>query len=138
LTTKQQTYGGWKLMKKQIFGLSFLVVFSMASMAFAGGTYQEPQSATQQEAGQAQGAKRATAKVVAVDATRNAIELKDQTGSNVSLAVSPTAKITKDGKDISLSDIKADDTVSVEWQEEGGKMMATSLTVASGKGSRKP
>jgi hypothetical protein len=116
-------------MKKQIFGLSFLVVFAMASMAFA---YQEPQSATQQQKA-VQGSKRSTAKVVAVDATRNAIELKDQTGSNVSLEVSPTAKITKDGKEIALSDIKADDTVSVEWQEEGGKMMATALTVVPGR-----
>jgi Cu/Ag efflux protein CusF len=118
-------------MKKQIFGLSFLVVFAMASMAFAGGRYQDPQSATQQQA-----AKRATAKVVSVDASRNAIEIKDQTGANVTMAVSPQARITKDGKDIALTDIKADDTVSVEWQEEGGKMMATALTVVSGKGKR--
>lgn len=119
-------------MKKQIFGLSFLVVFAMASMAFAGGTFQDPQSSTQQQA-----AKRATAKVVSVDASRNAIEIKDQTGSNVSLNVSPQARITKDGKDIALTDIKADDTVAVEWQEEGGRMMATALTVVSGK-SRRP
>ncbi|MBO0797927.1 MAG: hypothetical protein J2P31_03820 [Blastocatellia bacterium] len=117
-------------MKKQIFGLSFLVVFAMAALAFAGGRYQDPQS-------QQQGAKHATAKVVAVDASRNAIEIQDQNGSNVSLAVSPQARITKDGKEVSLSDIKAEDTVSVEWQEEGGKMMATSLNVVSGK-SRKP
>lgn len=121
-------------MKKQIFGLSFLVVFAMAALAFAGGRYQDPQSSAQQ---QQQGAKHATAKVVAVDASRNAIEIQDQTGSNVSMAVSPQARITKDGKEVSLSDIKAEDTVSVEWQEEGGKMMATSLNVVSGK-SRRP
>ena len=120
-------------MKKQIFGLSFLVVFAIASMAFAGGRYQDPQSASAQ---QQQQAKRATAKVVSVDASKNAIEIQDQTGANVSLAVSPTARITKDGKDVSLTDIKADDTVSVEWQEEGGKMMATSLSVVSGKGKK--
>jgi Cu/Ag efflux protein CusF len=118
-------------MKKQIIGLSILVVFAMASVGFAWGTYQEPQSATQQQA------KRATAKVVSVDASRNMIEIKDQTGANVSLAVSPQAKITKDGKDVALTDIKADDTVSVEWEDEGGRMTAKSLTVVSGKG-RKP
>jgi hypothetical protein len=118
-------------MKKQIVGLSFLVVFAMASVGFAWGIYQDPQSATQQQA------KRATAKVVSVDAARNAIEIKDQTGANVTMSVSPQARITKDGKDVALSDIKADDTVSVEWEDEGGKMTAKSLTVVSGKG-RKP
>jgi Cu/Ag efflux protein CusF len=119
-------------MKKQIVGLSFLAVFAMASAGFAWGTYQDPQSTTQQQA-----AKRATAKVVSVDASRNAIEIKDQAGSNVTMAVSPTAKITKDGKDVTLNDIKPDDTVSVEWEDEGGKMTAKSVTVVSGKG-RKP
>jgi Cu/Ag efflux protein CusF len=121
-------------MKKQIVGLSVLAVFAMASVGFAWGTYQEPQSAGQQ---QQQQAKRATAKVVSVDPSRNVIEIKDQTGANVSMAVSPQAKITKDGKDVALSDIKADDTVSVEWEEEGGRMTAKSVTVVSGKG-RKP
>jgi hypothetical protein len=115
-------------MKKQIVGLSLLVVFAMASVGFAWGTYQEPQSATQQQA-----AKRATAKVVSVDAARNAIEIKDQTGANVTMTVSPQAKITKDGKDVALTDIKANDTVSVEWEDEGGRMTAKSLTVVSGK-----
>jgi Cu/Ag efflux protein CusF len=117
-------------MKKQILGLSLLAVFTMASVGFA---YQEPQPATQQQ----QQAKRATAKVVSVDASRNVIEIKDQTGANVSMAVSPQAKITKDGKDVTLNDIKADDTVSVDWEEEGGRMTAKSVTVVSGKG-RKP
>jgi hypothetical protein len=119
-------------MKKQIFGLSLLAVFAMASVGFAWGTYQDPQTATQQQA-----AKRSTAKVVSVDASRNAIEVKDQSGANVTMAVSPQAKITKDGKDVSLSDIKADDTVSVEWEEEGGRMTAKSITVVSGK-AKKP
>jgi Cu/Ag efflux protein CusF len=117
-------------MKKQIFGLSLLAVFTMASVGFAWGTYQDPQSSTQQQA------KRATAKVVSVDASRNAIEVKDQSGANVTMAVSPTAKITKDGKDVALTDIKADDTVSVEWDEEGGRMTAKSITVVSGKGKK--
>jgi Cu/Ag efflux protein CusF len=120
-------------MKKQIVGLSFLAVFAMASVGFAWGTYQDQQPTGQQQ----QQVKRATAKVVSVDASRNAIEIKDQAGSNVTMTVSPTAKITKDGKDVTLNDIKADDTVSVEWDDEGGKMTAKSVTVVSGKG-RKP
>jgi Cu/Ag efflux protein CusF len=115
-------------MKKQIIGLSLLAVFAMASVGFAWGTYQEQQSASQQ-----QQAKRATAKVVSVDASRNAIEIKDQSGANVTMAVSPQAKITKDGKAVTLNDIKADDTVSVEWEDEGGRMTAKSVTVVSGK-----
>jgi hypothetical protein len=116
-------------MRKQIIGLSLLVVFAMASVGFAWGTYQEPRSATQQQ----QQAKRATAKVVSVDAARNAIEIKDQSGANVTMNVSPQAKITKDGKAVTLNDIKADDTVSVEWEDEGGRMTAKSVTVVSGK-----
>ncbi len=119
-------------MKKHTVGLSFLVVFALASIGFAWGTYQDPQTSTQQQA-----VKRATAKVVSVDASRNAIEIKDQTGANVTMAVSPQAKITKDGKDVALTDIKADDTVSVEWEDDGGRMTAKSLTVVSGK-SKKP
>jgi hypothetical protein len=90
---------------------------------------QQSESATQQ-----QQSKKATVKVVSVDAANNAINVKDSAGADVTYSVTPQTKITKEGKTITLADIKADDTLSIEFEESGGKFTAKSVRVMPAKG----
>ncbi|MCI0337321.1 MAG: hypothetical protein L0226_07080 [Acidobacteria bacterium] len=108
-------------MKKYIFVISLLALFALTTAAFA------------QEADQKQGSKKATVKVVSVDASANTIEAKDTTGANVTLKISPQAKITKEGKAITLAEIKANDTLAIEYDEEGGNLTAKTVAVVAGK-----
>lgn len=109
-------------MKKQIFVLSILFAFAMVNVAIA-------QESTKQQPG-----KKATAKVVSVDSANNAIKVKDSAGTDHTFNISAQTKITKEGKSISLADLKADDTVSVEYEDAGGSMTAKSVTVMPAKG----
>jgi hypothetical protein len=86
------------------------------------------QSATQQPS------KKATVKVVSVDATNNAIKVKDSAGADVTYNVTAQTKFMKEGKSIALADIKADDTLSIEFEESGGKLTAKTVTVMPAKG----
>ena len=54
------------------------------------------------------------AKVVTVDTAKNELAVKDEKGEEKTMAVGPTTKITKEGKDIALSDIKSGDRVMYE------------------------
>ncbi len=108
-------------MKKNIFALSLLVVLTMIATAFA------------QDTAQKQASKRGTFNVVSVDAKANTIDVKDASGASHTLKVAATSKMTKDGKDIVLADLKAGDAVSVEYTDDGGTMTVKSLSVSPGK-----
>ncbi|MCI0665016.1 MAG: DUF5666 domain-containing protein [Acidobacteria bacterium] len=88
--------------------------------------------AAQEGAGQEM--KALSGKVSAVDAGKGLFEVKDASGNAIAITVTQQTKMTKDGKPISLSDLKAGDTVSVEYNHDGGNAIAKSVTVRSGKG----
>lgn len=73
------------------------------------------------------------AKVVAVDTAKNEVAVTDEKGSQKTMSVSPTTKITKDGKDIALADIKAGDRVMYELDSASEPPVAKSLLVVSMK-----
>jgi hypothetical protein len=82
---------------------------------------------------QEQDLKALSGKVSAVDAGRGLFEVKDTSGNAIAITVTQQTKMTKDGKPISLSELKAGDTVSVEYNTDGGNAIAKSVTVR-GKG----
>jgi hypothetical protein len=108
-------------MKKNIFALSLLVVCAMIATAFA------------QDTPQKQASKRGTFNVVSVNAKDSTIDVKDSSGATQTFKVAATSKMTKEGKDIALADLKAGDAVSVEYTDEGGTMTVKSLSVSPGK-----
>lgn len=69
------------------------------------------------------------AKVVAVDTAKNELAVKDEKGEEKTMAVGPTTKITKEGKDIALSDIKSGDRVMYELDAASNPPVVTSLLV---------
>lgn len=71
-------------------------------------------------------------KVVSVDASKNVIAIKDETGADKTLQVAATTKITRGGKDISLADIKAGDKVSYMLDEGGETAPVKAISVMPG------
>lgn len=75
-------------------------------------------------------------KVLAVDMTKNELAVKDEKGSEKTMSVIPTTRITKDGKDIALSDVKAGDRVMYELDAASDPPVAKSLLVMSMKSAK--
>jgi hypothetical protein len=71
-------------------------------------------------------------KVVSVDASKNLIAIKDETGADKTIQVAASTKITRGGKDISLADIKAGDRVSYLLDEGGETAPVKAISVMPG------
>ena len=97
----------------------FVAAFGVAAIANTGSQEQEM--------------KALSGKVSSVDAGRGLFEVKDTSGNAMAITVTPQTKMTKDGKPISLTDLKAGDTVSVEYNHDGNNAIAKTVTVR-GKG----
>jgi hypothetical protein len=76
--------------------------------------------------------KNQSGKVVSVDASKNMIAIKDETGADKTLQVAASTKITRGGKDISLADIKAGDKLSYLLDEGGESAPVKSISVMPG------
>ena len=108
------------------FALSILLVASSVALSTA-------QAATRNASQDTAAKKQHQAKVVTVDAAKNEISVKDSKGGETALRVSSTAKITKAGKDIALTEIKAGDSVLYEIEGAGDSATVISITVTPTK-----
>jgi hypothetical protein len=115
-------------MKKSIFAFS-LVIF-LASLGLAGvNIRQSDQSAA--SSAQRGAAKTVSGEVVSVDPAKNELVVKDETGGEVRLLVGKSTKVIKEGKAISLADLKPSEKVVCEAEESGGAWAAKSVRVSS-------
>lgn len=108
-------------MKRQLAVFSAFVLMVATSVAFASQSSQD----------QANKAKKATVTVVSVDTSANTITAKDKSGASLTFNVSPQTKITKNGQDIALADIKANDNLTIDYNDESGTMTASTVRVVS-------
>ena len=113
-------------MKKFMFAFS-LVLF-LASIGLAGATMRQSDQSAQSTQ---KAAKMVSGEVVSVDAAKSELVVKDDTGSEVRLLVNKGAKVIKEGKTISLADLKPSEKVICEAEESGGSWMAKSIRVSS-------
>ncbi|HEU0180073.1 MAG TPA: hypothetical protein VFV58_38040 [Blastocatellia bacterium] len=113
-------------MKKFIFAFS-LVLF-LTSLGLAGATEQKSGSSAGQSAQKA--AKTVSGEVVSVDPAKNELVVKDETGGEVRLLVGRSTKVTKEGKAISLADLKPSEKVICEAEESAGSWTAKSIRVS--------
>jgi hypothetical protein len=112
-------------MKKPIFALS-LVLF-LASMGLATTTEYQSASAAQKAA------KTVSGEVVSVDTAKNELIVKADTGDEVRLQVAKSTKVTREGKAISLAEVKTSEKVNCEAEEASGAWTAKSIRVSSAK-----
>lgn len=112
--------------------LASLVVMTMMTV---GALAQSGQQSGGQAQGQEASGKGQQAKVVNVDTAKNEISVKDMSGKEWSMRINTSTKITKDGKDITLADIKAGDTLTYQMEGSGDSAWAKSIVVSSTRSS---
>lgn len=111
--------------------LASLVVMAMMTVGvLAQSSTQSGQAQGQESSGKAQ-----QAKVVNVDTAKNEISVKDMSGKEWAMRINTSTKITKDGKDITLADIKAGDTLTYQMEGSGDSAWAKSIVVSSTRSS---
>ena|SRR5437870_2802909 len=76
---------------------------------------------------------RQAGKVVSVDVTKNELTIKEDQGNNQTLRISSETKITKNGKDVTLAEVKVDDRVLYEYDEATGSTLKSLTVVAATK-----
>jgi hypothetical protein len=72
-------------------------------------------------------------KVVSVDTAKNELAIKDEKGNDKTLRISSATKITKDGKEITLADVKAGDRVLYEYDGAADNPTIKSVVIMSAK-----
>ena len=70
-----------------------------------------------------------TGEVLSVDTTKNEIVIKDDTGAEIHFLIGTSTKITREGKAISLGDVKAGDKVTGECEQSADGCKAKSIVV---------
>ena len=114
-------------MKKFIFAFS-LVLF-LTSLGLAGAA--NGQSGSSDGSSAQKAAKTVSGEVMSVNPTKNELVVKDETGGEVRLLVGKSTKVTKEGKAISLADLKPSEKVICEAEESAGSWTARSIRVGS-------
>jgi hypothetical protein len=122
-TDKNEEY---TCMKKFMF--AFSMVLFLTSLGLAGATNQQPESSAASTAQKA--AKTVSGEVVSVDPAKNELVVKDETGGEVRLQVGKSTKVIKEGKAISLADLKPSEKVVCEAEELGGAWAAKMIRVS--------
>lgn len=85
------------------------------------------------QASQEPAAKSESGKVIAVDAAKNEFKVKDDKGAEKSIAVTADTKITKEGRDVTLAELKTGDRVMYELDASANTPVAKMLMVMTGK-----
>jgi Cu/Ag efflux protein CusF len=113
-------------MKKYVLAVSVILCTAMIGMAIAQETAKEQQKP---DKAPKVTAKAQTGEVVSVDPTKNEIVIKDDAGTEIHLLIGTTTKITRDGKDITLGDVKAGEKVTSECEPSADGCKAKSIVV---------
>lgn len=90
-------------------------------------------SAQASQVSQEPAAKSESGKVLAVDVAKNEFKVKDDKGIEKSISVTADTKITKEGKDVSLAELKTGDRVMYELDSSANPPVAKMLMVMSAK-----
>src|SRR5215475_384874 len=114
-------------MKKFMFAFS-LVLF-LASIGLAGATMRQSDQSAASSAQKA--AKTVSGEVVSVDTAKNELVVKDENGGEVRLMVGRSTRVMKEGKAISLADLKPSQKVVCEAEESAGAWAAKSILVST-------
>ena len=107
-------------MKKGV--LVCLVLLSMAVLTSALANQEQTRKPVKVQSGQA----------VTIDAAQSLIVIKDEAGAEIRILVSPTTKITREGKTAALADLKEGDKVTSECEESADGCKAKSVKAMAG------
>lgn len=111
--------------------LSFSAILLTAALGLAIGQQKPEQKPEQkaEETSEQKAAKVRTGQVVTVDASTNAITIKDDAGVETRVLTDTLTKITKAGESITLADVKVGDKISSECAESSDGCKAKTIQV---------
>ncbi|HVK10196.1 MAG TPA: hypothetical protein VM597_15625 [Gemmataceae bacterium] len=69
----------------------------------------------------------AKGKIKTVSADKNEFVIADADGKNWTMMAGPTAKFTLNDKEAKLADLQADDEVTVTYEKDGDKLVASNI-----------
>ena len=111
-------------MKKFMFAFSLVLILTSIGLANVTNRQSGPSASSK-------AAKMVSGEVVSVDPAKNELVIKDENGGEVRLMVQKSTKVTKEGKPISLADLKPSEKVICEAEESAGAWAAKSIRVSS-------
>jgi type 1 fimbria pilin len=114
-------------MKKSLF--AFCLILFTASLGLAMTTEYQSESKTQKAT------KTITGEIVSVDSAKNEVVVMDGAGAEVRLLTDKSTKVTKEGKTISLTQVKPSEKVTINAEEAAGGWWAKSIQVSAEKSS---
>src|SRR5262245_46771517 len=119
-------------MGKLVLAASVILCIAVLGVAITQQTEQKPPKTEQKPPKTDQPAKAVTpytGEVVSVDATKNEIVIKDEAGAETRLLIDKSTKITKDGKAITIGDVKGGDKLTSECEVSNDGCKAKSVQV---------
>ena len=75
---------------------------------------------------------RQAGKVMSVDLAKSELTIKEDQGNNQTLRISSETKISKNGKEVTLAEVKVNDRVLYEFDETTGSTLKSLTVVAAG------
>lgn len=113
-------------MKKFMFAFSLVMFLTSLGLASAANRQLDSSAVSSTQ----KAAKTVSGEVISVDMAKSELVVKDETGGEVRLQVGKATKVIKEGKSISLGDLKPSEKVICEAEESGGAWAARSIRVS--------
>jgi len=112
-------------------GKYMLVICAILCFALAGVAVgqEKPKDPQKSESSPPPAPKVLTGEITSIDAAKNDVVIKDETGAEVHLMIATSTKITKAGKAISLADLKVGDKLSAECDDSAAGCKAKTIAV---------
>ena len=116
-------------MRKFVFAVCVILCTALLGMAIAQQKTNEQQKPD--KAAPKVEAKTQAGEVVSVDPTKNEIVFKDEAGTEIHILIGTSTKITRDGKAITLGDVKAGDKLTSECEVSADGCKAKTVQVTT-------
>jgi len=113
-------------MGKYVLVICAILCFGISGIAVA---QEKPKDPQKSESAPPQAAKVRTGEITTIDASKNDVAIKDDTGAEVHIMVGTSTKITKSGKAMKVSDLKVGDKLTIECDDSASGCNAKTITI---------
>src|SRR5215813_3165858 len=114
-------------MGKFLLVICAILCFGLAGVAIAQEKAKDPQKSESAPPA----AKMRSGEIMSIDAAKNEVVIKDETGAEVHILIATSTKITKAGKAIALSDLKVGDKLTSECDDSATGCKAKTIAVTA-------
>ena len=113
-------------MRKYVLVMCAILCFGLAGVAVAQKKPKDPQKS---ESAPPPAPKVRSGEIMSIDAAKNEVVIKDETGAELHIMVGAATKITKAGKAIVLADLKVGDKLTSECEDSATGCKAKTIAI---------